>query len=58
MSALFNAVRNSRNYRLLYRSFHSAQKRLARDEKKAKKKEEKQIQRAAVEVRGVGGNRT
>ena len=54
MSALFNVARNARNYRLLYRSLHSAQKRLARAEKKSKEKEEKQSQRAAVEVREEG----
>ena len=51
MSALFNAARNARNYRLLYRPLHSAQKRLARAEKKSKEKEVKQSQRAAAEVR-------
>ena len=52
MSALFSAARSARNYRLLYRSLHSAKKRLAREEKKSKEKEEKQAQRAA-EVREI-----
>ena len=51
MSAVFNAARNARNYRLLYRSLHSAQKRLARAEKKSKEKEVKLSQRAETEVR-------
>ena len=54
MSALFNAARNARNYRLLYRPLYSAQKRLARAEKKSKEKEVKQSQKAAAEVRKEG----
>ena len=51
MSSVFLAARNARSYRLLlYRSLHSAQKRLARSEKKSKEKEEKRAV-ADAEVR-------